>query len=280
MERPGRIIGAIVGVVVVIVALFFAYVWISGGDGTASGTLTAPTLDVAANATATDAPESAATEEDEATAVPAVSETERPSADETESAVASETETVSAPSASEGVLFEISQADSEVRFELDEMLRGQPTHVVGLTDQVAGQIFVNFENPSASQVGGIRINARTLQTDSENRNRALRSFILQSSEDAYEYIDFTPTEISGLPDSVTMGEAFTFQLTGDLKIRDIIQPVTFDVTLTPVSETRLEGTASTVVTRAQYNLTIPNAPGVADVTDEVTLSIDFVALAA
>ena len=76
---------------------------------------------------------------------------------------------------------------------------------------------------------------------------------------------------------MAVGQAVTFQITGDLRIRNIVQSVTFDVTATAVSEDRLEGSASTIVTRTQYNLIIPSAPGVANVGEEVTLEIDFVA---
>jgi hypothetical protein len=55
--------------------------------------------------------------------------------------------------------------------------------------------------------------------------------------------------------------------------------VTFDVTVTPVSETRLEGNAVTTVKRSDYNLVIPSVPGVADVSEDVRLEIDFVAQA-
>jgi polyisoprenoid-binding protein YceI len=66
-------------------------------------------------------------------------------------------------------------------------------------------------------------------------------------------------------------------MTGDLKVRDIVQSVTFDVTATLTSEDQLQGTASAQVTRDQFNLTIPTAPGVANVSNDVRLEIDFVA---
>src|SRR5690606_34155070 len=121
-------------------------------------------------------------------------------------------------------------------------------------------------------------NARTLETDDENRTRALRNQILQSRMDDFEYATFVPTSLSGLPEEpVAVGDAVTFQLTGDLTVRNITNSVTFDVTVTLDSNERLQGSASTSTTRAAYELTIPNAPGVANVTDEVTLEIDFVA---
>jgi polyisoprenoid-binding protein YceI len=174
-------------------------------------------------------------------------------------------------------LFRIVAEESEVRFNIYEDLFNQPNPVIGATNQVAGDIIIDFGAPANSQVGTIVVNARTLVTNNEFRNRALRSQILQSSQEAYEFIEFTPTALSGLPESVAVGDTLTFQITGDLKIRNITTSVTFDATATLVAENRLEGTASTVVTRAAYDLQIPNAPGVANVGEEVTLEIDFVA---
>jgi len=174
-------------------------------------------------------------------------------------------------------LFRIVSEDSEVRFLIDEELFGDPVQVVGRTNQVAGDIVVDFTNPALSQVGTIRINMRTLATDNEFRNNALRARILQSSQDEYEFSDFVPTEITGLPASVTSGQAFTFQLTGDLTVRGVTRSVTFEVTLTPVSETRLEGLAVAQVLYTDFNLSIPNAPGVANISEEVGLEIQFLA---
>jgi polyisoprenoid-binding protein YceI len=186
-------------------------------------------------------------------------------------------ETLEAPTA-EGHLFRINREFSEVRFTIHEELFGSPKTVIGVTNELAGDIIVNMENAANSQVGEIRVNARTLATDDENRNRSLRNLILESSKDEFEFISFQPTELSGLPEGpVAIGDTVTFQLTGDLTVRHITNSVTFDVTVTLDSEERLEGSATTMTTRAAYELTIPTAPGVANVTDEVTLEIDFVA---
>ncbi len=129
--------------------------------------------------------------------------------------------------------FSIVTGESEVRFILDELLRGQLNTVTGRTDQIAGQIAADFATPSNSRVGEIRISARSLRTDSELRDRAIRSQILLSAQDEFEFISFVPTAMEGLPAAVTIGEAFDFEITGDLTIRDITQPVAFAVTVTP-----------------------------------------------
>jgi polyisoprenoid-binding protein YceI len=74
----------------------------------------------------------------------------------------------------------------------------------------------------------------------------------------YEYITFGPTAIEGVPDSVAVGETVSFTIVGDLTIRDITRPATFDVTATLLSDSELSGTASTAVLLEDYNLNIPN----------------------
>ncbi len=274
MRNNQRTIITLVLIAIALALAVAAFIWFSGGSGTPSATISAPTLDLSDRTTPTAEATPEATEE--ATAETASVATIQPTAEAT---TAAESTTEAAAPAQELAVFDIDPEQSEVRFILDEDLRGERVTVVGATNQIAGQIAVDFAAPAASEVGVIRINVRSLATDNEFRNRAIRGQILQSSQDQFEFAQFTPTEISGLPESVTMGEAFSFQITGDLQLRDITNTVTFEVTVTPVSETRLEGSAATVVTRESYGLTIPSVPGVANVEEEVEIEIDFVAVA-
>jgi polyisoprenoid-binding protein YceI len=175
--------------------------------------------------------------------------------------------------------FQIDQNSSKVTFTLTEDLMGKPNTVVGTTKQVAGDIVADLNTPSNSQVGTLRINARTLATDSGMRDRMMRSAILESSQDQNEFITFAPTSITGLPDKITAGQSYTFQIAGNLTVRSVTKPVTFNTTATLVagSPARLEGTATATVRRADFELQIPNVPSVANVSDEVKLQIDFVA---
>jgi polyisoprenoid-binding protein YceI len=100
-------------------------------------------------------------------------------------------------------VFEIVPAESQASFQIDELLRGALFTVVGTTDQVAGQVAVDPSDPASAQLGTIQINARTLATDDERRDRAIANRILLT--DAHEYITFTPTAITGLPATATVG---------------------------------------------------------------------------
>jgi polyisoprenoid-binding protein YceI len=74
-----------------------------------------------------------------------------------------------------------------------------------------------------------------------------------------------------------VGEPFNLTVTGDLTIRDITKPMTFEVTVTPVSETQLQGSARATLLRQDFDLQIPSVPSVADVSEEVLLEFDFIA---
>ena len=172
-------------------------------------------------------------------------------------------------------LFEIDPAESEVTFTLEETLRGLPTIVVGSSQQIAGQIAVDFANPATSKIGPILINARTLLTDNEFRNNAIHSFILDT--ELNEFITFTPNKISGLPDKFMPDTPISLQIEGDLTIREITQPVTFTATIMSNGRSQLTGSATTQILREAFDLQIPNAPGVANVSETVTLNINFAA---
>ncbi len=197
----------------------------------------------------------------------------------TEAAPADPSPTVEAApaEASAPIIFEIEQESSQARYVIDEVLRGNPVTVVGSTNQVAGQIVVNPADPGATQLGTIQINARTFATDEARRDTAVRNRILLT--DQYEYITFTPTLLVGLPESASAGQPYSFQVVGGLTIRDQTREVTWDVTVTPVSESRLEGSAMTTIAYADWGLGIPQVPFVAGVSEQVRLELDFVATA-
>jgi polyisoprenoid-binding protein YceI len=154
---------------------------------------------------------------------------------------------------------------------------GQDKTVVGKTSKVSGTISTTLANPASTRISTIQIDASDLSTDSNMRNGAIQRFILQSAQSQYQYITFTPTAIEGLPATVSAGASLPVKITGNLKIRDVVQPVTFDATITLKSSGELAGDAKATVTRSAFNLTIPNVPSVADVTDKVALELQFVA---
>jgi polyisoprenoid-binding protein YceI len=175
------------------------------------------------------------------------------------------------------VVYQIDPTRSEARFTINEVLRGAPTTVVGVSQNLGGQIALDLNNPAAAQVGEILINARDFATDNEFRNNAIANEILLTNE--YEYISFEPTSISGLPETAVIGETYPLQITGNLTIAGQTREVTFDAEVTPLSESELQGLASVEILYADFGLTIPFARSVESVEDNVFLELDFIAAA-
>jgi polyisoprenoid-binding protein YceI len=261
----------IAGAVIVIVGLaagFWLYNWVLGDTQAPSGPISA--IPVGVNPTSTSD-----------TSLPTVTapmadniSTEAPA---TDVPLSTETSTQASSAADAGAglsVFLINQNESQVQFSIYEELRGSPKTVIGVSNQVAGEAAVDFNDLSKSQLGVIQIDARTLKTDDNQRNRAIGNRILHT--DQYEYITFTPTQLIGLSGSTVVGQSYTFQIAGDLTIQDVTQPVMFDATVKVETPERLSGTAKTTIQRGDYNLIIPNVPFVANAGEEVTLEINFV----
>ncbi len=273
-----------------LVVLILVLVAACGGDTTQSEptaeppTASAPTEAAAESESATTeeaANEDKATEEDtaeEETASEEASESADSESTETEAASESASTTEQAASvASNPRTFVIDPAQSEARFLIDEVLRGNPVTVVGVTSQVSGELTIDPADPASASVSTISVDANSLETPEGMRNRSIRNFILQTG--SYPTITFAPTSIEGLPASVQVGDSFSFTIVGDLQIRDVVKSVAFNVDVTADTEDQISGLATSTITLVDYNLTIPSVPFVASVGDNVILELQFVAVA-
>lgn len=175
-------------------------------------------------------------------------------------------------------LYRISQGESAVEFEIDEVLRGNDTTVIGTTDQIAGDILLNTEHPSDSILGKIRVNARTLKTDDDNRNRALNNFILKTDVDANEFIEFTPRSITGWPELLGPGLSFDVRIEGDLYVSGVTKTATFAGSVALTEDGTITGDIETSVPYGNFDLSIPNLPFLANVEEDVILRAHVVAL--
>lgn len=268
LRRRARLILAAIVVLVVIAAAGF-YVWWNQGSPEPSGPTVAPTLAVPTQAPAETPPPAATAAPTPAPA--ATAETPAPAPEPTAPAQ------LTPAAGGEAVLYRFGAGEGKASFAVDEILNNAPFTAVGTTDEVAGDIIIDWSEPSNSQLGTIVVNARTLETDNPFRDRAIRNSVLESSQDAYEFITFTPTELRGLPESVAVGDTVEFEVVGDLTIREITLSTVWAVSVTLTSMDQVSGTASTEVLRPDYDLQIPSVPRVAGVDDDVLLTIEFAA---
>ena len=166
---------------------------------------------------------------------------------------------------------------TEARYLIDEVFRNRDTTAIGITPLVTGTVQFDRNDPLSTSVGTITIDARDLDGDRRARDRVVIRRILNAGLDKYRYISFEPTAITGMPPLVQVGDTLELQITGLLRIRNGRREAVFDTTVTVVSETELQGLASTTIRWRDYSLRIPSWPGVSWVADEVILELAFTA---
>ena len=165
---------------------------------------------------------------------------------------------------------------SEALYRINEQLarRDLPNDAVGTTSDVEGQIVFSDDGTVDAEQSKITVDVRSLRSDSDRRDSYIQRNSLESNR--YPEVTIAVTEIRGhswpLP---TSGEV-SFEMIGDLTIRDQTRSVTWETTAT-FSGGAVEGLAKTVVTFEQYGMTKPRVAIVLSVVDEIRLEINFVA---
>jgi polyisoprenoid-binding protein YceI len=187
------------------------------------------------------------------------------------------TPTTTTPSEVSRQVFRIAPEESLARFSVDETIPAGTA--IGTTNQIAGDFIIDFANPSNSQLGVIRINLRTLRTDDPARDNSIRCCVLMTAQNAYEFTEFIPTAISGLPGQVSIGQTVDFQVTGNLTLRGVTQPVTFSVNLSLESQQIIRGIAQAIVNRSDFGILDDEMLAYHGVAQQVTLDFNFVARA-
>lgn len=168
-------------------------------------------------------------------------------------------------------------SDSEVVYRVNEVLfrEGNRLNVaVGRTREVRGEVVVDRANPRNSRIGTITVNISTFQSDSPRRDNAIRTRWLESAR--FPSAEFRPKEIDGLPATYTEGQQLRLKVTGDLKVRDVTKPATFEMTVMLRGST-LTGAATAMIKMTDFGFDPPSIFGILRTEDEVRLELQFVA---
>ncbi len=206
----------------------------------------------------------------------AVSETEA-----TEIMEEEETEEISA----DGVrTFTIVAEESEASYTVGEEFLSEAvsrlgvvlglTETVGSTNEVEGEFELDLNDPFPLVANHFTVNIRSLTSDQSRRDERIQEQSLESNK--YPIAEFTATAIEDFPESYTEGEEISFKLIGDLTIREISNPVTFDMTAT-LDGNSITGNASTIILMSDYGFAPPSFANFFVVEDETLIQLTFTA---
>jgi polyisoprenoid-binding protein YceI len=172
--------------------------------------------------------------------------------------------------------FRIVPDQTEASYEVQEQFlrRDLPNMAIGKTNTVEGEFQFSLDGQPTGQVTKFTVDLRTLTSDETRRDNRIRRQWLESEK--YPTATFVSTEAQNLPSSYTEGQEVSFKLVGNLTIREITKPVTFDVTGKLVGDT-VTGTASAQILMKDFGFDPPNIAGMLTVKDGVTIRVNFTA---
>ena len=174
-------------------------------------------------------------------------------------------------------LYRIDATQSEVTYRVDEKLAGTTHTATGTTRGIAGDIALNTTTPADSRVGDIVINVQQLTSDQQLRDERLRHDYLESND--YQTATFSPTKLTGLPDTITPNTPYDFTITGNLTIKETTKEATLTATGTQTDNT-LNIEATTVVSLTSYGIGPINMVGFAQAGDDAQLDFTLTAIKA
>ncbi|MBX3051392.1 MAG: YceI family protein [Caldilineaceae bacterium] len=145
---------------------------------------------------------------------------------------------------------------------------------IGSTQTVQG--FLQLDLAGEQPLGENRfvVDLTGLTSDQSLRDGWLRDNALESNQ--FPEAVFVASSIAGAPENYTEGDEATFQLVGELTVRSISLPVTFDVTAT-LSRDTIRGVAEANVKMSDFGVTPPNFANTLVVTDLFTIRMELTA---
>jgi len=163
--------------------------------------------------------------------------------------------------------------NSEARFRVREQLAGAdlPNDAIGRNKDFTGTLVIKPDGSIVSSDSQFVVSMGTLVSDQPMRDNYLRGNVLQVNQ--YPRAVFVPKQASGLPSPLPQSGSVTFKLTGDLTVRNVTQPVTWDVTA-QVQGNQVTAQAATTFKFEDFSLTQPRVGRVLSIEDNIKLELD------
>ncbi|HEY0755635.1 MAG TPA: YceI family protein [Ktedonobacteraceae bacterium] len=173
-------------------------------------------------------------------------------------------------------IYQIVPAQSTASYSVyeDLIFQNKPNNdAVGTTHSVAGNFQISKGNAPVVTGMTIKIDLRTLQSDSSMRDRHVQDSLDTTN---YPYATFVSVSTQGLPANYTDGQTISFKLIGNLTLHGKTNGETFAVQGKVVGNT-ITGTASTTIFMTDFGVQPPNLANIVTVQNKTVLTLNFTA---
>lgn len=181
------------------------------------------------------------------------------------------------PATTGATIYNIVPGESQLQYEVGEVFISENNRfavAVGVTSQIQGEIMVDSTAPQNSSLGTITADISQFKSDSGRRDNAIRTRFLESQR--FPTVTFVPAQIEGLPASYEPGQEIPLKISGDLTIRDVTKPVSFEAVVR-LSEGQLSGQATTTILMSDFGFGPISIAGILKTEDQAKVTLTFVA---
>jgi polyisoprenoid-binding protein YceI len=173
--------------------------------------------------------------------------------------------------------FRILPEGSETAYHITEQFADLATitNATAITSLIEGEIQLDLKSQPVVQAVEMTVDLRGLKSDDPNRDEKLADRWVVTNR--FPYATFVSTGIRDFPVQYREGEAVSFALDGDLTIRDVTRPVTFQVQASLEGDT-LAGSAQASILMSDFGIDPPSLLGFVTVEDEVEITVRVTAV--
>jgi polyisoprenoid-binding protein YceI len=173
-----------------------------------------------------------------------------------------------------GVRLVVAPNGNTVRYLVREQLAGFdfPNDAVGETSDVTGSVVFNAEGDVISEESRVVVDITGLTSDRERRDGYIQRRTLES--ETYPTVELVPFLVRGLQFPLPTSGTGTFDIVGNLTIRDVTEVTSWRVTA-QFGDGIMTGTARTEFTFGEFGMEKPSVASVLSVADAIRLEFDF-----
>jgi polyisoprenoid-binding protein YceI len=171
------------------------------------------------------------------------------------------------------VRYETGPTGNAARYRVRERLAGKTldNDAVGETTQVSGTLVLDAGGQVVADSSRFSATVAGLTSDEKRRDRYVRNRILVT--DSFPTTTFQATAVRGLPAPLPTSGTVAFDLVGNLTVKGVTRPATWQVTAT-VQGDQLMARAVTRFTFADFRLLQPKVSILLGVADTIALEYD------
>ncbi|MBW3630961.1 MAG: YceI family protein [Gemmatimonadetes bacterium] len=171
--------------------------------------------------------------------------------------------------------FVVAATGNEARYRVQEKIVGVDVpnyEAIGKTEGVTGALVFDRQGRLVPAQSKITIDVTKLKSDQDRRDGYVQRRLLETEK--YPTVVLAPTAIRGIAGALPTSGTRTFQLIGDLTVRGVTKPTTWNVTA-QFQRGRVTGTAVTEFTFADFEMQKPSVPVVLSLADQLKLEYTF-----